>query len=62
MITRAQEIMAEALWVETNKGTDGPRFIAERIADLAREDDAGGVARWKAIATAYDQLREGSLQ
>lgn len=54
--------MAEALWVEKNKGADGPRFIAERIADLALQGEAGGVTRWKAIASAYAQLREGNLQ
>ena len=62
MITKANEIMAEALWVEQNRGTGGSAFIAERIGDLAGKGDMRGVARWKAIAFAYDQLRAGNMQ
>jgi len=57
-----QEVWAEALWVEQNKGGDGPRFIAERIADLALKGDEAGIARWKRIAAAFDDLRSGRLQ
>ena len=56
------EVWAEALWVEQHKGSSGPRFIAERISELARKGDEAGVARWKRIADAFDQLRIGSPQ
>ena len=62
MITKAEEVMAEALWVETNKGAGGPQFIAEQIAALARRGDERGIARWNAIASAFNQLRAGSVQ
>ena len=56
------EVWAEALWVEQNKGDDGPRFMAEQITRLALEGDEAGIARWKRIATAYDELRAGRPQ
>lgn len=62
MITKAQEVMAEALWVEANKGDEGPQFIAEQIAELARCGDRQGIARWNAIAAAFDRLRSGPVQ
>lgn len=62
MITKAQEVIAEALWVETNKGQDGPKFIAEQIAELAKRGDLQGIARWNAIAAAFDELRGGPVQ
>jgi hypothetical protein len=57
-----QEVWAEALWVEAHKGDEGPAFIAERIGALARKGDEPGIARWKRIADAFDQLRGGNLQ
>ena len=56
------EVWAEALWVEQKKGDDGPRFMAEQITRLALEGDEAGIARWKRIATAYDELRAGRRQ
>lgn len=56
------EVWAEALWVEQNKGDDGPRFMAQQITRLALEGDEAGIARWKRIATAYDELRAGRRQ
>ena len=56
------EVWAEALWVEQHYGADGPKFIAERITALAEHGDHAGVARWRRIAGAYDQLRIGSSQ
>ena len=53
------EVWAEALWVEQHKGDEGPAFIAAQVARLALEDDLDGVARWKRIAVAYDELRAG---
>jgi hypothetical protein len=37
-------------------GDDGPRFIAERIGELAIAGDWNGVERWREIAARYDQL------
>lgn len=51
------EVWAEALWVEQNLGDEGPLFMAEQITQLALNGDEAGVAHWKRIAEAYDQLR-----
>ena len=48
--------------MEQNKGTDGPRFIAEEVAHLALNGDEAGIARWKRIASALDDLRDGRRQ
>jgi hypothetical protein len=56
------EVWAEAFWVEQNKGADGLKFIAERVAALAEQGDEAGVARWRRIAEAYDQLQVGRAQ
>ena len=56
------EVWAEALWVEQHKGDDGPAFIGEQVARLALANDLDGVARWKRIAAAYDELRAGRPQ
>ena len=56
------EVWAEALWVEQHKGNDGPTFIAAQVTRLALENDLDGVARWKQIAAAYDELRVGRPQ
>lgn len=56
------EVWAEALWVEQNKGADGPRFIAEQVNRLALDGDEAGIARWKRIASAFDDLRDGRRQ
>jgi hypothetical protein len=56
------EVWAEALWVEQNKGEDGPAFMAKQKTHLAMNCDEAGVARWRRIAAAYDQLRSGSEQ
>lgn len=56
------EVWAEALWVEQHKGDDGPTFIAAQVTSLALENDHDGVARWRRIAEAYDELRAGRPQ
>ncbi|QGN54968.1 hypothetical protein [Novosphingobium sp. Gsoil 351] len=56
------EVWAEALWVEQHKGNEGPAFIADQVARLALANDLDGVARWKRISTAYDELRAGRRQ
>ena len=50
MITPEREMWACALLVEREHGDKAAVYIAERIGALALEDDAAGVARWKAIA------------
>jgi hypothetical protein len=61
-MNRAQEIMAEALWVERNHGDPGPVFIAGRIGALALTGDIAGVERWKAIAAEFLRLQNGTEQ
>lgn len=56
MITPERELWACALLVEREHGDNAAIYIAERIAALALEDDAAGVARWKAIAEKLAQL------
>lgn len=60
---RSQEDMAAAPMIEQRFGEDGPVHIAEQIAAVALRGDIEGIARWQAIATAYDSLRQtGSVQ
>ena len=59
---RQHEVWAEALWVEQHKGDDGHGFMTEQVARLALAHDLDGVARWKRIAAAYDELRAGRPQ
>jgi hypothetical protein len=53
---RGQWAMACAVWIEQNRGSAGPLYIADMIGQFAREGDAGGVATWREIAAAYEQL------
>ena len=59
---RRHEVWAEALWVEQHKGKGGPQFIAQQVARLALANDPDGVARWKRIAAAFDELCAGRPQ
>ena len=61
-MNRAQEIMAEALWVERKHGSEGSVFIASRIGALALAGDTAGVERWKAIAAEFHRLQHGTVQ
>lgn len=45
-----------ALWVEKNHGEDSPRFITEKIEELALTGEAGGVDLWRGVAAKLDQL------
>lgn len=56
------EVWAEALWVEQRKGAEACEFIAARVSALAQQGDEAGVARWRRIADALDQLRAGMPQ
>lgn len=57
-MTPGRQIMAEALAIELRHGERGPTYIAEQIGAVALRGDVAGIARWKAIATAYDSLRQ----
>jgi hypothetical protein len=48
--------MAEALAIEQRHGDRGPTYIAEQMGAVALRGDTAGIARWKAIAAAYDSL------
>lgn len=62
-MTRSQEDMAAALMIEERYGDEGPLHIAEQIGAVALRGDLEGIARWKAIAAAYDSLsRTGPVQ
>jgi hypothetical protein len=52
-----QERWAEALAVERQHGEDAPRFVAERIGELALAGDMKGVLRWREIASRLDEIR-----
>jgi hypothetical protein len=52
-----RQIMAEAFAIEQRHGDRGPRYIAEQIGAVALRGDVAGIARWKAIAAAFDSLR-----
>ncbi len=60
-MTREQERWAEALAIERMYGEDAPRWIAERIAALARVGEVDGVERFRMIANLLDQLRRTVL-
>lgn len=49
-----------ALWVEKTHGSDGPQFIADKIARLRRRGEEGGVALWQDVARHFEQLSEPS--
>ncbi len=55
------ENWACAALVEQKHGSDGPKYIAERIGALAASNEAAGVAAWKAIAAWYQQLLRDSV-
>jgi hypothetical protein len=62
-VTLDQQIMAEALAIEQWQGDNGPAYIAEQMGAVALRGDIAGIARWKAIAGAFDSLRiPGSVQ
>ena len=61
-MTREQEVFAEALAVERWQGEGAPHYIAEQLGAVALRGDAAGVARWQAIAAAYQALRDGARQ
>lgn len=55
-VSRERELWAIALHVESNYGSDGPRFIAERIGKYAMADDLGGVDLWSEVARRYAEI------
>jgi hypothetical protein len=54
-----RERWAEAILVEKQHGAAAPRFVAERIGQLALHGDHAGVERWREIAGRLDQLNCG---
>jgi len=53
-----RELWACAVQVERQHGKSAPRFVAERIGDLALAGDEQGVATWKMIAERLDKLNQ----
>lgn len=56
------KILAVALWANRTHGDRAPVWIAEQIGTLALKGDSAGVAKWTAIAAAWEHLRMSSLQ
>lgn len=56
MLSRDQELVAVALWVERKHGANGPLYIAEQIGRLALAGDEAGVAMWCNVAERFDAL------
>ena len=61
-LTTDQEPLAEALAIQELMGPAGPRWIAERIGELALAGDTAGFARFKAIAAEYEKLLASAVQ
>lgn len=61
-MTRDKELWALALWVEKHHGPDGPRFIAEKLGELALAGETGGVDLWKAVAERYARMNPPLVQ
>lgn len=55
-MTRDQEIWGIALWVKTNHGESGQKFIAEQIGRLATGGDDEGISLWREVARRYEEL------
>ncbi len=55
-MTKDEELLAVALWVEQTHGTAAPVFIAEQIGALAVRGDSAGIERWRAIAATFQAL------
>lgn len=51
-----RELWALALWVEKHHGADGPRFIAEKVGELALAGEPSGVDLWREVAERFDRL------
>jgi RecB family exonuclease len=58
-LTEDQLRWAEALAIERQHGVDAPRWLAERIRELALAGDEAGITRFKAIAARLDRLTSG---
>lgn len=55
-LTHQQHVLACALEVNRQHGASGPAFVAEQIGALAVAGDSAGVAMWKEIASALDEV------
>jgi hypothetical protein len=58
LTTAEQERWAEALAIERRYGSNAGKHIARRMFALVKAGDDAGVARWAAIASKLDQLRD----
>ena len=56
-----QQILACALEIERQHGDRAPVHVAAEIGRLALEGDAEGVAMWKRIAAALDDLNRNRV-
>jgi hypothetical protein len=62
-MTEDEVLLGTAMMLLKRYGDTAPLKVAERIGELAIEDDAAGVAVWKAIAARMDEiLRAAPMQ
>ena len=55
-MTEDQVLWGAASMLLKRHGVDAPRKVAERIGELALEDDAAGIALWTEIARRMDEI------
>lgn len=55
-LTEDQVLWGAASMLLKQHGANAPRKVAERIGELALEDDAAGLALWTEIARRMDEM------
>lgn len=58
--TRQQELLALALHVEKEHGSNAPRYISERIVSSAMERAVEQIDFWKAVAAEFQSISKAS--
>jgi hypothetical protein len=61
-MTEEEENLAIALDIKRWQGENAPHYIAEQLGAQILADCEPGIARWRAIAAAYDQLQRAARQ
>lgn len=61
-MTEDEENLAIALKIQLWQGDNAHVYIAEQLGAQAVADNEPGIARWRAIAAAYDELDRETRQ
>ena len=61
-MTEEEQTWALALKIQQWLGDTAPVYIAQQLGAVALAGDKPGIARWQAIAAAYDRLQSGARQ